>query len=191
MLGIPIDTLIEILTWTAGISGGMLILLLLLSILGGLDLDIDIGHGDIGGGSDTGHGGDLGLLKAGLAFLAIGAWVFRIILMAEKHPFLACFAGLASGAAAVYLLKMMLRFLLNNDVDANWSPDESLLQEAKVYLRIPAEDGTGLIHVDIKGATRELKAVSADQTPIATGERVVIQDIKDEVASVIKIDSGK
>jgi len=180
--------MITILTWIAIISGGVLILLLLLSIVGGLDLDFDLpGHADIDVHGDADGAGGLGILKGGLALLAVGAWVARIVMLAEKHPVLALVMGLLTGLVTAWLLNLMMKFLLANDAYVNWSAEDALMEEAKVYLRIPAQTGYGLIKVDIKGATRELKAVSADQTEIATGDRVVIQSVKDDIATVLKI----
>lgn len=174
--------MIEILTWTAYISGGLLFVLLLLSLIGGLDLDLDIG-----GDADADHGG-LGLLKGGLTLVAVGTWVARIMLVAKQHPILALLVGTGAGVASAWFLKWMFSALLKNEANTNWSPSDALLQEAKVYLRVPAESGYGLINVDIRGVTRELKAISGDQTEIATGERVVVQHVKDDIATVLKVD---
>ncbi len=175
--------MIELLTWISLISGGVLILLLLLSLLGGLELDVDIG-----GDTDM-DSGDLGIIKGLLTFLSIGSWVVKLVLAIDQNPIIALTIGIVSGLVAVYLLNLMLRLLLKNQSEVNWKSEDALYKEAKVYLKIPAKQGYGIIHVNINGAIRELKAKTINETEIATGEKVLVEDIVDSFAKVSLITS--
>jgi len=57
--------ILEILTYISIFSGGILILLLFLSILGGLDLDFDFPDGD----GEVDSSGGIGIVKGGLTFI--------------------------------------------------------------------------------------------------------------------------
>ncbi len=172
--------MITILTWTSIIAGGILVLLLLLSILGGLDMDIDIGGDD----ADTSEGG-LGIIKGLLTFVSVGAWMMRILLIGDQHPGLALAIGVVAGLVALFLLNYLLRVLLSNEENVNWEMDDALFQTGEVYLKVPAKDGSGIVNVDVKGASRELKARSRNgELPTGTSIRVV--DIDGEYVIVSK-----
>jgi len=172
--------MITILTWISITCGGVLVLLLLLSILGGLDLDLDIGGGDI----DVDGGGDLGIIKGILTFISVSSWVIKIILEFDENPVYAFTIGIIAGIIAVFLLNLMLRFLLNQQENVNWQEEDVLFKEAKVYLRIPAKTGYGLIKVHVNGIYRELKAVTQNGKEIPTGKLVVIEEIENGMAKV-------
>ena len=154
----------------------MLIILLLLSLLGGLDLDFDL-DADV----DTGN---IGIVKGLLTFVSIGSWVFKLVLAVDQNPVVAFTGGIIAGLVAVFLLNAVLHFFLSNQANVNWSHSEALFQEGKVYLKIPADKGQGIIQVKIKGALRELKARTNADVDIPTGALVVVDDIIDNVAIV-------
>jgi len=170
--------MIDILTWVSIITGGLLILFMLLSLLGGLDLDFDIGDTDV----DADSGG-LGLMKGFLTFVAVSAWVIRILLISNQSPVIATVIGLISGLLAYLLLHYLFRLLLRNEENVNWSVSDAMFQKGEVYLRIPAK-GNGLVHIDINGVLRELKDKSADHNDILTGTSVVVVDIDEDYAIV-------
>jgi len=174
--------MIELLTWISLISGGMLIILLLLSLLGGLDLDFDI-DADIETDTDTGN---IGIVKGLLTFVSIGSWVVKLVLAVDQNPIVAFTGGIVAGLVAVFLLNAVLHFFLSNQVNVNWSHSEALFQEGKVYLKVPAIEGEGIVQVKIKGALRELKAKTNEDTDIPTGSMVIVEDIIDNIAIVTK-----
>jgi len=170
--------MITVLTWISIICGGVLVILLLLSIIGGLDLDLDVG-GDV----DVDGGSDVGIIKGILTFISIGSWVVKIVLEFDKNPLYAFTIGIIAGLIAVFILNLMFRFLLNQQENVNWKEEDALFKEAKVYLKIP-ENGFGLVKVHINGVYRELKAISLDKKEIPTGKMVTIQEIEDGLAKV-------
>ncbi len=168
--------MLTILLYTSVISGGILILLLSLSFISGLDLDIDFGDTDI-------DAGGMGLLKGALTFFSIGSYVVRSILMTDSNPVLAFTVGAVAGTVAVFFLSMMLKWLLKQQSNVNWKLEDSLYQKAKVYLKIP-KSGSGIIHVNVNGVNRELKAKSIDNKEIPTGAQVQVENIEGEIAIV-------
>jgi len=175
--------MITIISYISLVTGGLLILLMLLSLLGGLDLDFDIGDTDVD--ADT---GGLGVIKSGLTFISVCCWVVRVFLLLDTNPIIATGAGILSGMIAVFLLTLLFRALLKNEVNVNWSPEDAMYKMAKVYLKIPV-DKSGIIQININGATRELKAKTTDELDIATGEQVYVEDYKDGFAIVSKFEN--
>ncbi|MFK8161231.1 MAG: hypothetical protein AB8H12_02105 [Lewinella sp.] len=167
--------MITILSYVALTAGGILILLLLLSLISGLDFDLDV---------DTDAGGGLGALKGVLTFLAVGAWVVRLVLLTEANPMLAFLVGAAAGAVGVYLLSLLLKFLLSQQEFVNWSLEDAIMEQGTVYLRIPAE-GEGLVQVTVRGRKRELKARSLLSEDIPTGAPIVVDQIGDDGVVVV------
>lgn len=173
--------MIEILTWVSIFSGGILILMLLLSLIGGLDFDVDfdMGSTDV----DTGAGG-LGVFKGILTFVSVTAWVIKVLVATKKHMALAICIGILSGIAALLLLNYLIRLMLKNDTNVNWSMEDALYQKGEVYLKIPGKKESGLVHININGANRELKALSFDKKQIQTGTAIEVMDVDGDLVIV-------
>jgi membrane protein implicated in regulation of membrane protease activity len=172
------EQIIQICYYVAIFSGGLLAILLLLSIIGGLDFDLDVDTG----GADVDAGG-LGIIKSGLTFLTFSAWVANIMLNSAVNPYLTLVVSLLVGAVTVILLSWVLRFFLKMQSDVNWEFHEAAGKTGKVYLKIP-EEGTGLINVEINGIKRELKAKSAENQEISSGSEILVLDVLEEIAEV-------
>lgn len=172
--------MIAILTWVSIIAGGILVLLLLLSLLGGLDIDVDIETG--GGDTDTSAGG-IGLMKGALTFVSVSSWVMKVLMVGQQGKALSITIGVLSGVLAFALLNYLLKALLKNEENVNWKMSDALFQRGTTYLKIPA-GGEGIVQVDIRGASRELKARSKSGEEIKTGESVVVVDTIKEFAIV-------
>ena len=173
--------MIDILTWVSIFAGGILLLMLLLSIIGGLDVDLDV---EIGSTDVETDAGGFGLVKGILVFTAVGAWVMKMLLEGEQHTGVVIVIGLISGFLAFLLLNYLLKLLLKNEENVNWSVNDAIYQKGEVYLKIPANEGNGLVHVNVKGALRELKAKSIDETEIKTGAAVLVVDVDGEFVLV-------
>jgi len=172
--------MIAILTWVSIIAGGILVLLLLISILGGLDLDIDI---ETGGTDTDADVGGIGLIKGGLTFISISSWVMKILMLSDQGKTISVTIGVLAGLIAFALLNYIFKALLNNDENVNWKMSDALFQKGTTYLRIP-EGGEGIVLINIRGASRELKAKSKSGNEIKTGETIIVVDTLNEVAIV-------
>lgn len=165
--------MIEILNYVAFFTGGLLVILLLLSIIGGLDLDLDL---------DVDAGG-LGIVKAVLTFVSIGTWTTKAFLATQESSTTAILVGVAAGAVAVFIVSRFLRFLLSQQSNVNWTPLDALAEQGKVYVPIPAS-GEGVVTVRIAGTQRELKARSAAGKKLSTGTVIVVEDVEDGILIV-------
>lgn len=160
--------MITVLTYTAIICGGLLTLILLAGILGGIDLDTDLDAPDADGGV-----GGVGIVKGGLTFFSIGSWTARVMLLSSANPWLSILLGAAAGAVAVGLLSLLLKFLLDQEENVNFTAEDAVRQSGKVYLRIPAT-GRGIVHVHVRGGMREFPARSQDREEIPTGTEIEV-----------------
>lgn len=171
------DTIIQFSLYAGITSGGLMIVLLLLSLLGGLDIDF-------GGDSDIGSGGGLGILKGVLAFVAVSALSIYVMLLSSVNLWVTFLLAIAAGVLAVIFLSWFLRLLLGLQSDVNWDFHEAEGKNGKVYLKIPSA-GTGIVQVDINGITREMKAKSRDGAEIPTGAEILILEASEEFAEVV------
>ena len=170
--------MITILTWTSIFAGALLILLFLISFIGGLDLDTDIGGVDV----DSDSGG-LGLIKGLLTFVSVGSWVMKIMLGTEQNPAIAACIGVVSGLVAFVILSQLFKLLLKNQENVNWTLEDAMFASGEVYLRIPS-GGNGIVNVNINGVTREVKAKSKSSEEIKTGTPIRVVDIEKEFVYV-------
>ena len=168
--------MIELLTTISLISGGILFVLLLISLIGGLDLDFDL---------DFDADGGLGVFKSVLTFLSAGAWVTRLVLTNYENPTLAFVVGAAAGAVGVFILSQVLKFMLRQQEYVNFSTDEALFQPGKVYLKIPS-NGDGLVNVEVRGRHREFKARAANGSEIPTGTSIEVVDLAADGAVLVQ-----
>lgn len=166
------------LTYISFAAGGILILLLLLSLLGGLDLDLDIGDSDV-----SADAGGLGLIKGILTFVSVTSWVIKLVIVSQQSLWVAVIIGCIAGGTALWLLSFVFRTLLKNQENVNWSMRDALYQRGTVYLRIPPA-GSGIVYIEVKGVRRELKAKSNSEEEIKTGASIYVTDIEDEYVIV-------
>lgn len=168
--------MITILTYIALTCGIILVTLLVLSIISGLELDFDFDFDFGDADADVDGGGGLGVIKGVLAFFSLGSWVVKLFLISQVDPVLAFVGGAAAGAVGVWVLSMILKFLLSQQSNVNWSVEDALMEQGTVYLKIPAE-GEGIVHIPVRGRKRELKARSGDNKEIPTGTPVIVEDL--------------
>ena len=170
--------MIAVLTYIAIICGGLLLLLLLLGMLGGLDLDVDFDGGDADGG--------VGWFKGALTFLSTGAWVGRVLLLSDANPWLSLLVGAVAGAVGVWLLGLLTKWLLSQEENVNWTAEDALRQSGKVYLRIPA-GGQGIVRVNVRGGLRELPARSRMDRDIPTGATITVEHLDPDGVVIVAL----
>ena len=165
--------MLTILLYISLITGGILVLMVLLTLFSGLDLDIDFGDSDDGGS----------IIKGTLTFFSVGAFIVRGFLMADNNPLVSLAAGIISGAIAVFILIYILKWIMSKQENVNWSMEDALYEKGKVYLKIP-KSGSGIIQVNVNGVNRELKAKTKDNREIPTGTSIQVESVEGEFVIV-------
>ncbi len=179
--------IINLLFWAGTIAGGLLILLLLISIFSGMeiggDLDVDAG-GDLDAHGDAAADGSLGMLKTLLTFVSVGAFTARAIFMNTSWSWaLVALTALLAGTVAVLLLTWFFRWLLKNQEEGNWRLWQAEGKTGSVYVPIPP-GGKGRVIVQIDGVNREISARSEDGRAMGTHEKVLVVEAKEDYVVV-------
>lgn len=171
--------------WVVAIfSSVVFILVFVISLLGfdtdsAIDMDIDA---DVDTGTDT-DGGDFPFfsLKALTAFATFFSWT-GVLLTGEGRsvweiiPY-SIISGLIAMALVVFLLKKFSDFTESGTADLL----DLIFEKGDVYIPIPPKQlGSGKIHVTLNKSLRELSAVTQDDQPIKTGEKVRVLEILPE-----------
>jgi membrane protein implicated in regulation of membrane protease activity len=196
------EEILNILFWIGTLAGGILVILLLLSILGGVDLggdvdvaDVDVGDVDAGADVDThvdGGFGDapLGLIKTILTFISVGAFTGRAIMMNTGWSWaIVAVTSLIAGAIAVFLLSWFFKWLLRNQEEGNWHMWQAEGKMGIVYVPIPAE-GKGRIIVKIDDVNREIAARTANGLPIGSKEKVLVVRSEEDHVIVTPVEAS-
>lgn len=158
------------------IGGGMLVLLLLLSLVGLGDFDVADGDADAAGHGEVGEALNLlsiRSLSAALAFFGlVGGFVDALGL-----PFAAALAaGVVAGGAAAVAVAWAVRMMLRLEEDGSLQLERAIGSPATVYLSIPGErSAPGKVHLSLQGRTVECQAVS--EHALQTGAAVVVMDV--------------
>ncbi len=189
---LAMQDILNLLFWAGTIAGGLLILLLLISIFSGMDMggdvDVDAG-GDMGAHADGGAGdAGLGLLKTLLTFISVGAFTARAIFLNTSWSWtLVVITALIAGAVAVLLLSWFFRWLLKNQEEGTWHLWQAEGKVGSVHVPIPPE-GKGRIIVQIDQAEREMSAKSENGRAMGTHEKVLVVEAKEGYVVVAPLD---
>lgn len=184
--------ILNLLFWAGTIAGGLLILLLLISIFAGMDMggDVDV---DAGGDMDAHADADvsdasLGILKTLLTFISVGAFTARAIFLNTSWSWtLVIITALVAGGVAVLLLTWFFRWLLRNQEEGNWHLWQAEGKMGSVYVPIPP-GGKGRIIVKIDDVNREMAARSNNGRTLGTHEKVMVLEAKEDYVIVSPLD---
>lgn len=177
---------LNLLFWIGTIAGGLLVILLLVSIFAGMDIGGDLDAVD-GSAPDThadGSDSSFGIIKTLLTFISVGAFTARAVLLNTSWSWpVAIFSALMAGIGAVLLLTWFFRWLLKNQEEGNWHLWQAEGKMGEVYVPIPP-NGKGRIIVQIDDAKREISAQSQDGQPMNTHDKVMILEAKENYVIV-------
>jgi len=173
--------LLNILFWIGTLAGGLMVLLLLLSIFSGMEIGGDVDAVDDGDAGD----GSFGIIKTLLTFVSVGAFTARAIFLNTSWSWaLVILTSLIVGGLAVVVLSWFFRWLLKNQEEGNWHLWQAEGKVGSVYVPIPAQ-GKGRIIVKIDEANREIMAKSQNGQAMGTHDKVLIMEAKEDHVIVI------
>ncbi len=123
------------------------------------------------------------------AFFMMFGWVGLALTRDSGLPgFVAIFGGLVAGFFTVYILGMMFKFAMKLQSDGTMRIRTALGSGGSVYLRIPAQNGTGQVQVEVDGRLKVFDAVSATKEEIKTGEQITVVWVQDNGVLVVEKD---
>lgn len=162
--------------WSLGAGATVILVLQTLLSFVGLDIDTDT---DMDFDLSTEINLEFGLfsVKSFLAFIAFFGWTGVVAIGYGWSMPLVILASAGFGLVAMLLVAYMLFQFQKLESSGTMRIEEALLEEAEVYLAIPAAGiGMGQITIELNGALQQLQAVSkGDQIP--TGATVKVVDI--------------
>ena len=82
-------------------------------------------------------------------------------------------------------MSQLLKFMLRQEANVNFTMQDALFQDGKVYLRIP-EGGEGLVNVRVKGRNREFKAQANGGAELPTGTPIQVIDLKPDGRVIVE-----
>jgi hypothetical protein len=154
--------------WSAAVGGGLLVISLLLTLLGGdadADVDVDVDadlDGDVAGGGLS--------FRTVVAFLTFFGLTGMLGLKLGWSEVLSLGVAVLAGGCAFWLVGLAMLQLHRLRSSGNVDINNAVGVEGKVYLKIPPErSGTGTVTVPIQGRTMQYKAVTKG-AEIKTGE---------------------
>lgn len=145
------------------------------------DTDLDV---EASAGSTEGYGVDTDFtilsVRSIIAFFTFFGWTGVFVLKSGGSILLAVGLASLSGFAAMFVVAYMLYLFSKLGEDGTVDLNEAMYNTGEVYLAIPAnKNGTGKIHLKVKGSLRELDAVS-DGDAIPTGVPIRVVEVLNE-----------
>ena len=142
--------------WSAAVGGGLLVLSLLLTLLGGdadADVDFDV-DADVDGGGIS--------FRTVAAFLTFFGLTGMLGLKLGWSELVSLGVALLAGASAFWLVGLAMFQLYKLRSSGTVDIQNAVGSEGRVYLKIPgARQGTGSVTVPIQGRTMQFKAVTS------------------------------
>jgi membrane protein implicated in regulation of membrane protease activity len=145
------------------------------------DVDIDVDTGDLGDHIDPGDAAKSLSIQSVAAFIAGFGWgglaAFRGFNLEVTYSLL---VGVATGAAMVWLLGLLLKALHDLQSSGNIDKEGTVGTEGSVYVRVPARgDGRGQVRVVVNGRQRIYNAVTEGQE-LTRNTRVRVARVNDD-----------
>ncbi|MBP7847713.1 NfeD family protein [Patescibacteria group bacterium] len=147
------------------------------------DFHLDGDHDAAGADHSDTDGNSLGLIKSILIFVALGAWITRMLLLENINWIIALLAGGITGFIGIYVLGKFLGFLLKQQSEGNWKYENAVGQLGTVYLAIP-DGGVGQIQITINGGLRTVDAIANEGT-VATGKEVAVLGVDENSRLIV------
>ena len=168
--------------WSISIVFSILFVIQFVLSLIGFDADTDV---DVDIDSEThldtgyGLGADVTFfsVRSIIAFFTFFGWTGVLTLRNGAGIAVAVTMALIAGAAAMYIVAYMMYKFTQLDSSGNYNVLHAIENTGEVYLTIPEQTiGTGLIHIKIDGAIRELPATTHGKA-LPTGSQIKVIDV--------------
>ena len=121
-----------------------------------------------------------------VAFFAVYGWGALAISRSGRPWLLALVVGLILGVAAMYLVAVTMQLFIRLQSDGTVDPENAVGLAGEVYLSVPPQrQGEGKVNVVIQEKMTECAAVTDEERPIPTGEKVTVIGITREKQLIV------
>ncbi len=171
-----------------GISIVFSVLFVIQFVLSLIGVDFDL---DMDGDTDTDFGMDadfsLFSIRSIIAFFTFFGWTGVLMLDAGFGVWMAVAGASTSGFLAMVIVGYMMYKFTQFDESGTFNPNSAINHTGEVYLFIPAaKTGYGKIHLKLKGALKEMDAVTDETLEIPTGAKVKVVEVLDDNLLLVK-----
>ena len=110
-----------------------------------------------------------------VAFFAVYGWGALAISRSGRPWLLAILVGLILGVAAMFLVAVTMQLFVRLQSDGTVDPGNAVGLAGEVYLSVPPQrQGEGKVNVVIQEKMTECAAVTDEESPISTGEKITV-----------------
>jgi hypothetical protein len=121
-----------------------------------------------------------------VAFFAVYGWGALAISRSGRPWLLALVVGLILGVAAMFLVAVTMQLFVRLQSDGTVDPENAVGLAGEVYLSVPPQrQGEGKVNVVIQEKMTECAAVTDEERPIPTGEKVTVIGITREKQLIV------
>ena len=121
-----------------------------------------------------------------VAFFAVYGWGALAISRSGRPWLLALVVGLILGVAAMFLVAVTMQLFVRLQSDGTVDPNNAVGLAGEVYLSVPPQrQGEGKVNVVIQEKMTECAAVTDEERPIPTGEKVTVIGITREKQLIV------
>jgi len=166
--------------WGISIVFSVLFVIQFVLSLIGVDFDLDV-EAD----ADTGFGLDadfsLFSIRSIIAFFTFFGWTGVLMLNAGFGVWTAVAAASTSGLLAMVIVGYMMYKFTQFNESGTFNANSAINHTGEVYLIIPeSKTGYGKVHLKLKGALKEMDAVTNDGVEIPTGSKIKVLEVLDD-----------
>lgn len=161
--------------WAISIIFSVLFLIQFVLSLVGFDGDVDFDADADAGGFELDTEFTLFSVRSIIAFFTFFGWTGVLVLNAGGGTWAAVGFASLSGFIAMFIVGYMMYLFSKLTESGTFNAQSALYNTGEVYLKIPSsKSGYGKIHLKVKGAVKEMDAVTeGDALPTGASVRVV------------------
>ena len=121
-----------------------------------------------------------------VAFFAVYGWGALAISRSGRPWLLALAVGLILGVAAMFLVAVTMQLFVRLQSDGTVDPGNAVGLAGEVYLSVPPRrQGEGKVNVVVQEKMTECAAVTDEEKPISTGEKVTVIGVTREKQLIV------
>ncbi|MRI01941.1 hypothetical protein GH721_15465 [Kriegella sp. EG-1] len=175
--------------WTVAlIASVMLIILLILTLIGGDADDFDGGDVDADIDGDTGIGFQFLSFKNLMGFLTIFGWSGIACLDAGMSKTLTVLISIVCGLLMMLAMATLFYYLGKMQSSGTLKLKNALNQVGEVYLTIGANRSKiGKVSVTVQGTLRELEALTDEENDLVLGNVVRVKNVTDNGILIVEL----
>ncbi len=182
-----INTLEQVYWIIALVSTVLLLVIVVMTFIGGTDADM--GHVDVDVDADTGIGFQFFTLKNLVGFLTMFAWSGLACIRGGQPSFVVLLVSIVCGLIMMYLMAQLFKMINKQSESGTLQMKNAIGQVGEVYLTIgKSRSNIGKIQIKVQGSLRELDALTDESTDLVQGNMVKVKSlVSDEILLVEKL----